>query len=123
MTQRVRTDTPYYAIRSVWYGPGGNLKPARYTAWMTGTVLALVLIGVLTLIVPFDVLIINFLVALVLGPIAALAITSRIFAHIDFYRPLTAWWQIFKTELTAPRPQPETARVRIHEPMKVRRHT
>lgn len=101
--ERVRSDTPLYALTAVWYGPNGMLPPARYTAWTFGIVVTLLTLTAALLVLPLDFLP-RALFGVLAAPAVGLGLTKRVFQHIDYYLPVRGVWQIVKAELTTPRP-------------------
>jgi hypothetical protein len=108
----VRTDSPIYHLRAVWYGPGGGFPPARFTAWAFGSVLTLVLLPGLFVVGLTNDPLINLLAAMVLAPVVALLVAKKVFGLVDEWRTLAAGRQIIRCELDADKMGRE--RVRTH---------
>lgn len=116
----LRADTPLYSLVSVWYGPNGALPPARYTAWVFGIAVTVAAFVPLLLVMPLD-FVFRLIFAGLAAPMVGLAVTRRVFPHIDYYHPVRGIWQEFKAELSAPRHQPTTPATHTMRPKVIRR--
>lgn len=114
----VRADTPLYNLTAVWYGPGGNLPPARYTAWLFGLTVTFASALILLAVVPMHLLPRLIMVAGV-APMIGWFATRNVFAHIDGYQPLRAWRQTLAAELDTPRPARPRTTTTVARPARI----
>jgi hypothetical protein len=115
---RVAPDDEVYRVNTVWLGPSGLTFPwtARYLAYATWLVTFL-LILLVEAVTPLRVHV---------PPIWELCLatlfTYGVMGFVDHEKPISAVWQTFLSDVTAPRPETRTERyrvrgsVRVHEP-------
>ena len=115
---RVAPDDEVYRVNTVWLGPSGLTFPwtARYLAYATWLVTFL-LILLVEAVTPLRVHV---------PPIWELCLatlfTYGVMGFVDHEKPISAVWQTFLSDVTAPRPETRAERyrvrgsVRVHEP-------
>jgi hypothetical protein len=112
---RVAPDDEVYRVNTVWLGPSGLTFPwtARYlayAAWLV-TFLLILLVEAVT---PLSVHI---------PPIWELCLatlfTYGVMGFVDHERPISAVWQTFLSDVTAPRPETRARRYRVHGSVRV----
>lgn len=111
----VRSDSPIYALRAVWYGPGGGLKAGRFSVWGFGSALAIAIALAVAMIGLTDNGIVNLLFGVIVGPVMSYVLTPRLAQYVDHWRGFRAWIQIIIAEISAPKGSTEKPRPRQYQ--------